>query len=142
MTDRKAVEDHDNGIRYGGKILSLIPAPDGWFVGTQVTQHKGGEIERSAPQVHPLIAWALVDAMYQGGDRVTRVEPLFLNRGTITHESQFRWNEGAGDVDEEGWRTLVAVDVIPAPGAVADPPAYGLADEGPADEPSRNGTAP
>lgn len=128
-SDRNAVEDHENGIRYGGKILSLIPAPEGWFVGTQVSQHnrKTKETEHGAPQVFPLIAWALVDAMFRGGNRETRVEPLFLSAsGDVTHATEFRWREGAGDVDEDGWRTLVAVEVIPAPGAVADVPAYGV----------------
>lgn len=129
-TNRNAVEDHENGIRYGGKILSLIPAPEGWFVGTQVSQYnrKTKETEHGAPQVFPLIGWALVDAMFRGGDRETRVEPLFLgNSGAVSHASEFRWREGAGDVDEDGWSTSVDVEVIPAPGAVADIPAYGVA---------------
>jgi hypothetical protein len=125
-----AVEDHENGTRYGGKILSLIPAPEGWFVGTQVSQynHKTKERTHCAPQVYPLIAWALVDAMFRGGDRETCVEPLFLRRsGAVTHASEFRWQEGAGHVDEDGWRIAVDVEVIPAPGAVANVPAFGVA---------------
>lgn len=127
-SNRNTVEDHQNGIRYGGKILSLIPAPEGWFVGTQVSQHnrKTKETEHGTPQVFPLIGWALVDAMFRDGSRETQVEPLFLSgSGTVMHASEFRWREGAGDVDEDGWSTSVTVEVIPAPGAVADVPAYG-----------------
>lgn len=130
-SNRNAVEDHEKGIRYGGKILSLIPAPEGWFVGTQVSQYnrKTKETEHGTPHVFPLIAWALVDAMFRGGDRETRVEPLFLSdSGAVLHATEFRWREGAGDVDEDGWSTSVAVDVIPAPGAVADVPAHGAAE--------------
>ena len=130
-SNRNAIEDHENGIRYGGKILSLIPAPEGWFVGTQVSQYnrKTKETEHGAPRVFPLIAWALVDAMFRGGDRMTCVEPLFLSdSGAAMHATEFRWREGAGDVDEDGWSTSVAVDVIPAPGVVADVPAYGTAE--------------
>ncbi|MFF8948334.1 hypothetical protein ACF09I_06095 [Streptomyces sp. NPDC014940] len=125
-----AVEDHMNGVRFGGKILSMIPAPEGWFVGTQVKHYnrKTKETAHDAPKVCPLIAWVLVDAMFRDGSREIRVEPAFLNAtGSVTHESAFRWSEGAGDVDPDGWSTTVAVDVIPAPGAVADIPAYGVA---------------
>lgn len=123
----KAVEDHVKGIRYGGKILSMIPAPEGWFVGTQVT-HYNRETRETAPgtpRIFPLIAWAHVDAMFRDGERSARIEPVFVaESGSITHETEFRWREGAGDVDNEGWRTTVAVEVIPSPAAVANPPAY------------------
>ncbi|MFE8961774.1 hypothetical protein [Streptomyces iakyrus] len=127
-SDRDVVEDHLNGIRYGGKILSLIPAPEGWFVGTQVKNYnrRTRETEYDEPKVRPLIAWALVDAMFRDGSRETRVEPVFLSdSGGATYASAFRWREGAGDVDQEGWSTTVAVDVIPPPGATANAPAFG-----------------
>jgi hypothetical protein len=130
-SDRNAVEDHENGIRYGGRILSLIPAPEGWFVGTQLSQYsrETKETTRDTPQLFPLIGWALVDAMFRGGSRETRVEPLFLgDSGSVTHSTEFRWRHGAGDVDEDGWRTSVAVNVIPAPGATTDIPSYGTAE--------------
>jgi len=129
-SNHDVVEDHMNGIRYGGKILSLIPAPEGWFVGTQVSQYnrKTKKTEHDEPKVRPLIAWALVDAMFRDSDRKTQVEPLFLdNSGTVTHTTEFRWREGAGDVDQEGWSTSVAVEVLPPPGALANAPAYGEA---------------
>ncbi|NGO43791.1 hypothetical protein [Streptomyces ureilyticus] len=126
MSDnRNAVEDHENGIRYGGKILSLIPAPEGWFVGTQVSQHnrKTKETTHDTRQIFPLIGWALVDAMFRGGSRETQVEPLFLSdSGAVTHATKFRWEQGAGDVDEDGWSTSVTVDVIPGPAGI---PAFG-----------------
>ncbi|MDT0608821.1 hypothetical protein [Streptomyces lancefieldiae] len=129
MTDnRDPVQDHLNGISYGGKILSLIPAPQGWFVGTQVSRYnrKTRETEHDTAKVGPLIGWALVDAMFRDGARSTQVEPLFLSSsGDVTHMTEFRWREGAGDVDEEGWSMSVAVDVIPAPGALENAPAYG-----------------
>ncbi|WP_328946940.1 hypothetical protein OG259_41165 [Streptomyces sp. NBC_00250] len=125
LEDRDPVVDHLNGERYGGKVLSLIPAPEGWFVGTQVSQLKGGTETYEEPKVYPLLAWVLVDAMFREGDRKTQVEPLFLTEVEIVHATEFRWQQGAGDVDEDGQRTLVAVDVIPAPEAVADVPSYG-----------------
>jgi hypothetical protein len=134
------VEDHKNGIRYGGKILSLIPAAEGWFVGTQISQHnrKTKETEYGDPKVRPLIAWALVDAMFRDGDRSTQVEPLFLgDSGAVTHSTEFRWREGAGDVDEEGWSTSVAIEVLPPPGAFANAPAYRGDGEPPAPDDTR-----
>ncbi|MFE5218409.1 MULTISPECIES: hypothetical protein [unclassified Streptomyces] len=128
---RNTIEDHENGIRYGGKILSLIPAPEGWAVGTQTVQYcrKTKKTELGTPRVFPLIAWALVDAMFRGGERKIHVEPLFLDEsGTVTHATEFRWTLGAGDVDEDGWRLSVSVEVLPAPGAVANLPAYDGAD--------------
>ncbi|MFI8303689.1 hypothetical protein ACIF80_09590 [Streptomyces sp. NPDC085927] len=121
------VEDHMNGIRYGGKILSLIPAPEGWFVGTQVKRRnrKTRETDDETPQVRPLIAWALVDAMFRDGHRETRILPAFLgDSGNITHASEYRWMEGAGDVDPDGWSTLVAVEVLPPPDVLANAPRY------------------
>ncbi|MFF9118312.1 hypothetical protein ACF09Y_22380 [Streptomyces massasporeus] len=129
-SNRDAVEDHMNGISYGGKILSLIPAPEGWFVGTQVSQYnrKTRETTHEDPKVHPLIAWALVDAMFRDGNRSTQVEPMFLSgSGSITHATEFRWREGAGEIDQDGWSTSVNVEVIPAPGTVANTPAWGPA---------------
>jgi hypothetical protein len=128
-----AVEAHISGERYGGKILSMISAPEGWFVGAQVKLYnrKTKETAYEEPKVSPLIAWVLVDAMFRDGSRATRIEPAFLDAaGIVTHESAFRWSEGAGDVDSDGWSTTVAVDVIPATGAVADIPAYGVAEAG------------
>lgn len=66
--------------------------------------------------------------MFRDGDRKNQVEPLFLSGGGIVYTTEFRWQQGAGDVDDEGRRTLVAVDVIPAPGAIASIPAYGEGD--------------
>ncbi|WP_371592609.1 hypothetical protein [Streptomyces virginiae] len=125
MSSRDAVQDHDNGIRYGGTILSLMPAPEGWTVSTQVQSYnpKTKENADDPRQVSPLIGWGLVDAMFWGGGRRTCVEPLFLNAaGSVTHSSEFRWEQGAGNVDDEGWRTAVAVKVIPAPSAVPTAP--------------------
>ncbi|MFF0486742.1 hypothetical protein [Streptomyces sp. NPDC004435] len=123
--DVDPVADDEDEDRYGGKILSVIPAPEGWFVGTQVSHLKGGAETYEEPKVYPLIAWVLVDAMFRDGGRATQVEPLFLTEVGIAHTTEFRWQQGAGDVDDEGQRTLVAVDVLPAPGAVANVPAYG-----------------
>jgi hypothetical protein len=127
-SNQDAVEDHMNGIRYGGKILSLIPAPEGWFVGTQVSRYnsKTRETDYDEPKVAPMIAWALVDAMFRDGSLGTQVEPMFLSgSGSVTHTSEFRWMENAGDVDQDGWRTSVAVEVLPAPGATANAPTFG-----------------
>ncbi|MFD3972938.1 hypothetical protein [Streptomyces cyaneofuscatus] len=120
------VEEHESGTRYGGKILSMTPAPEGWFVGTQEERihRKSRQVEREEAKVFPLIAWVLVDAMFRGGDRKTQVEPLFLSDTGITHETHFRWSLGAGEVDGD-WRTLVAVEVIPASSATVNVPAYG-----------------
>lgn len=131
--DSDRAEEHVNGTRYGGKILSVIPAPEGWFVGTQVKQknRKTGETDHGDPKVGPLIAWALVDAMFRDGARATRLEPMFLSdTGSVTHEGEFRWMEGAGNVDPDGWSITVSVQVIPNPSAVADLPAYGVGPTG------------
>ncbi|MCX4578141.1 hypothetical protein OHB41_34125 [Streptomyces sp. NBC_01571] len=125
-SDHEAIEAHENGTRYGGKVLSLIPAPDGWSVGTQVERinRKTNEIERDEAKVFPLIAWALIDAMFHGGDKKVQVEPMFLTRAGATHANEFRWQNDAGGLDGD-WRTGVSVDVIPAPHVLAIPPTYG-----------------
>ncbi|MFJ6481136.1 hypothetical protein ACIQK6_13580 [Streptomyces sp. NPDC091682] len=126
MSSHDTVRDHEAGIQYGGTILSLIPAPEGWTVSTQVQNFntKTKETADDPREVFPLIGWALVDAMYRGGARRTCVEPLFLaTRGSVTHSSEFRWERGAGHVDDEGWRTGVVVEVIPASTAQAQAPA-------------------
>lgn len=73
-SNRNAVEDHENGIRYGGKILSLIPAEPGWVA--TVYSHEGPEdgsrtiIGTERRRVH---GWALVEH-----DGVTGLEAMFV----------------------------------------------------------------
>ncbi|MFD6243503.1 MULTISPECIES: hypothetical protein [Streptomyces] len=114
MTDQ-TVRDHVNGRKYGGKVLSTLPAPEGWLVRTEVSATKKGETSISEGETwHPVIAWGHVEAMDRAGSRTDRLEPLFMDGiGTVVHTSEFRWSQSAGEVDADGWRTLVSVDVVP-----------------------------
>ncbi|MFF2650572.1 hypothetical protein [Streptomyces sp. NPDC058045] len=113
MTDQ-TVYDHVHGLEYGGKIVSTLPAPEGWLVCTEVRQTKRGEDPTTEGETwHPLIAWGHVETMDRTGDPVSRLEPLFLEDfGAVVHASEFRWLHSAGHTDD-GWRTSVTVDVVP-----------------------------
>ena len=113
MTDQ-AVLDHIGGTAYAGKVTSMMPVPEGWFVRTETRETKPGEEPCfSGPRWHPMIGWGTVETLDRRGIPFNSVEPLFLDITGVTHSSEYRWMSSAGATDEDGWRTSVSIDVVP-----------------------------
>ncbi|MGV9427113.1 hypothetical protein ACWDO7_22855 [Streptomyces sp. NPDC003656] len=95
--------------RFNNRILSITPAEPGWEVDVQhvilLNRHK--EVEDIG--TFPVAVWAVVEVIYRDGTPVTRVDPVFLDAGSLTTATEYRRLHSNADPEPGEPKEMVSI---------------------------------